>query len=98
MTMSNAGMEPRPPAAPPPPRTPAELARVARREARFGARFLRVRGRRLLLVFAGLWLPLWGFRALAAGLRGAGGVPFDLPLLRAWQAVGARGLGRASRP
>lgn len=88
-------MEPRPPAAPPPPRTPAELARVARREARFGARLLRVRGRRLLLVFAGLWLPLWGFGALAAELRGAGGFPFDLPLLRAAQALAHEGLDRA---
>ncbi len=67
------------------PRTPADAARnVARdvkQEARFGVAFLRVHGWRLLLVFAGLLLPLWGFASLAEELHEGEAFPFDAPLL-----------------
>lgn len=98
MPMSNAGTEPRLPRVRPqgqPPHTPAEAARAARDEARFGVAFLRAHGRRLLLVFAGLWLPLWGFGALVEELREGEAFAFDLPLLRFAHALAGDGLDRA---
>ena len=41
------------------------VARTIAKEARFGAAFLRRHGWRLLLLFIGLLLPLWGFAELA---------------------------------
>lgn len=64
------------------PKTPAELASTAREEARFGAAFLRRRWRRLVLVFAGVLLPLWGFGELAEDLRAGEVFFFDAPLLQ----------------
>jgi undecaprenyl-diphosphatase len=78
--MSNAASAP----TPPPPRTPkstAEAARNVRDEARYGAAFLRVYGMRLLLVFAGIGLPLWGFGELVDELREGEAFPFDEPVL-----------------
>lgn len=91
-------MEPRVPDGMPqgkPPHTPAEAARTAREEARFGATFLRAYGTRLLLVFAGLWLPLWGFGALAEQLREGEGFAFDVPLLQFAHSLARADLDRA---
>lgn len=77
--MSNADTAPKPP-----PRTPkstAEAARNVRDEARYGVAFLRVYGMRLLLVFAGIGLPLWGFGELVDELREGEAFPFDEPVL-----------------
>jgi len=63
------------------PATPAEAARNVRHEARFGRAFLRVYGSRLLLVFIGIGLPLWGFGELVEELREGEVFPFDEPLL-----------------
>jgi undecaprenyl-diphosphatase len=97
--MSNAGTEPPVPGTPPPtgkpPRTPAEAARTAREEARFGATFLRAHGWRLLLLFAGLWLPLWGFGALVEELNEGETFPFDLPLLELAHGLARKGLDHA---
>jgi membrane-associated phospholipid phosphatase len=51
-------------------------------EARFGRNFARRYWRRLLLVFAVLLLPLWGFASLAERVGDGDGFPFDDPLLR----------------
>lgn len=74
--MSNDGTAP-----PHLPKTPAEAARNVRDEARFGAAFLRIHWMRLLLVFAGVGLPLWGFGELAEELREGDAFFFDEPLL-----------------
>jgi undecaprenyl-diphosphatase len=63
------------------PATPAEAARNVRDEARFGKAFLRVHGKRLLLVFIGIGLPLWGFGELVEEIREGEVIPFDEPLL-----------------
>ncbi|MGN6112734.1 MAG: phosphatase PAP2 family protein [Luteimonas sp.] len=97
--MSTAGTEPPLPAGTPPqgtpPHTPAEAARAARDEARFGAAFLRAHWGRLLLVFAGVWLPLWGFGALVEELREGEAFPFDAPMLQLAHALARDGLDRA---
>jgi len=72
------------------PANPAEAAETVREEVRFGAAFLRLHWRRLSLVFAGVLLPLWGFRELAQDLRAGEAFSFDQPLLE-W----ARALARA---
>ena len=72
-----------------PPQTPAELARTAREEARFGSAFLRVHGARLLLVFVGVLLPLWGFGVLVEELREGEPFAFDAPVLEALHALQA---------
>ncbi len=51
-------------------------------EARFGAAFLRRHGWRLLVVFVGLLLPLWGFAELADEIHEQEAIPFDEPILR----------------
>lgn len=51
-------------------------------EARFGYAFLCQYWRRLLLLFAFLLLPLWGFALLAGEVGDSGALPFDEPLLR----------------
>ena len=78
-----------------PPHTPAEAARTARAEARFGTAFLRFHGGRLLLVFAGVWLPLWGFGAMVEELREGEAFPFDAPLLQFAHALAHDGLDKA---
>ena len=50
-------------------------------EARFGRELLRRHGWRLVLVFLGLLLPLWGFGELADEIRERESIAFDRPLL-----------------
>ena len=86
--MSNGSTEPRlPPEASP-------RAGRAREEARFGFDFLRRRWRRLLLVFAGLLLPLWGFGELADEVHEAEPFPFDAPILHFARALADDGFDR----
>ena len=78
MPMSTAGSEQQ---ASRTPQTPAEAAHTAKQEARFGAAFFRVYGPRLLLVFVGVLLPLWGFGALVEDLQEGKPFAFDVPVL-----------------
>ncbi|MEO6155271.1 MAG: phosphatase PAP2 family protein [Thermomonas sp.] len=64
-----------------PPHGTQETLAVARDDARFGIDFLRRRWRRLLLVFVGVLLPLWGFGELAEDLHAGEVFFFDPPLL-----------------
>lgn len=86
MTMSSAGT---------PPRTPAEAARTVREEARFGAAFLHAHGWRLLLVFLGVGLPLWGFGALVEELHENEAFAFDEPVLRFVHGMASAGFDQA---
>ena len=63
------------------PRKAEPAARVVGKEARFGAAFLRRHWLRLLLLFAGLLLPLWGFAELVGELREGEPFVFDDPVL-----------------
>jgi undecaprenyl-diphosphatase len=92
--MSNAGMEPPLPPTRPAPRTPSEAARTARRQARWGAGFLRLHAARLLLVFAGVLLPLWAFGSLAGELNEGEAFFFDAPLLQFAHGMARAGLDR----
>lgn len=67
---------------------------TATQETKFGASFLRVHGWRLLLVFLGLLLPLWGFGALVETLHEGQVFPFDVPMLQAVHAMANAGLDR----
>lgn len=89
MTMSSAGTEKTNA-----PRTPVDAVSTAREEARYGAAFLRVHGWRLLLVFAGLLLPLWGFGALAEDLHEGEAFAFDLPVLEFAHSMARSGFDR----
>jgi undecaprenyl-diphosphatase len=89
--MSNDGSEPQ---ASHPPQTPAEAVQTARQEARFGAAFFRVYGPRLLLVFVGVLLPLWGFGALVEELQEGEPFGFDVPVLQFLHAHGGPTLDR----
>lgn len=64
-------------------------------EARFGTDFLRRHAWRLILLFAGLLLPLWGFAELADEVRDAEPFPFDEPLLLFAQAMAREGFDAA---
>ena len=88
MTMSNAG------SGPPLPHTPAEAAHAVKQEARVGKGFLQIHGWRLLLVFAGLLLPLWGFGALVETLHEGEAFPFDLPVLEFVHSLARAGFDR----
>ena len=78
------------------PRTKAEqTAKTLEKEARFGALFLRTYGRRLLLLFVGLLLPLWGFAELVDELGEGEGFWFDEPLLQFARALANSGFDRA---
>jgi membrane-associated phospholipid phosphatase len=63
-------------------------------EARFGADFLRRHAGRLLMLFAGALLPLWGFAELADDVRRAEPFDFDEPVLRFAHVLAADGLDR----
>lgn len=91
MTMSNAdtGSEPGKTQ-----QTPAEAAQALKQEARLGAAFLRAYGWRLLLVFVGVLLPLWGFGALVEDLHEGEQFAFDVPLLQMVHAMANAGLDR----
>src|SRR4051812_2196644 len=67
--------------------TPAEAAKAVQQETRFGVAFLKRHGWRLLLVFAGLLLPLWILGALIETLREGDAFAFDIPLLEAMHHV-----------
>ena len=64
------------------------------REARFAGRFLLKYRRRLLLLFAGLLLPLWGFAELADEVHEGAGFAYDVPLLEFAHAAAHAGLDR----
>jgi undecaprenyl-diphosphatase len=51
-------------------------------EARYALAFLRRNGWRLVLVFVGLLLPMWGFAELADEIHEGEPIEFDVPLLR----------------
>jgi membrane-associated phospholipid phosphatase len=92
--MSSAGTRgPQPPTSTPP-ASPAEAAEAVKQDTRYGAAFLRVHGWRLLLVFAGLLLPLWTFGSLVEDLREGEAFVFDVPLLEAVHALATAGLDR----
>ena len=67
---------------------------MLRGEARAGASLLRRHGWRLVLLFAGLLLPLWGFAELADEVREAEGFPFDVPILLAANDMARAGFDR----
>ena len=60
----------------------AAAGAALKQEAHFGADLLRRHGWRLLLVFAGLLLPLWGFAELADEIHEQQALPFDEPILQ----------------
>ena len=74
---------------------PKDPAAVARAEARFGLAFLLKYRRRLLLLFIGLLLPLWGFAELADEVREAEAFPFDEPVLQFAHALARDGFDKA---
>ena len=76
------------------PREPAEVASALADDARFGLHFLRRRWRSLLLAFAGVLLPLWGFGELADEVHEAERIPFDAPILRFAQGIADDGFDR----
>lgn len=59
-----------------------EAVSVLRAESETGRSFLQRHGWRLLLLFVGLLLPLWGFSELADEVREAEAFPFDAPVLQ----------------
>lgn len=63
-------------------------------EARFGADFLRRHAWRLILLFGGLLLPLWGFSELAGEVREGEAFNFDDPVLLLAQAMARDGFDR----
>lgn len=65
---------------------------VARGEGREAGAFLQRHGMRLLLLFVGLLLPMWGFLELADEVREAEPFPFDEPLLLLAQEMARQGL------
>lgn len=75
-------------------RKPADIFATLREELRFGAEFLQRRLLRLLLLFAGLLLPLWGFAELADEVREREPFPFDEPILRFAHTLAGEGLDR----
>lgn len=77
------------------PQTPAKAAQTVKQEARFGVAFLRAHYWRLLLVFVGLLLPLWGFGALVEDLHEGEVFPFDKPVLQMVHAMTGAGFDRA---
>lgn len=72
----------------------AAAGAALKQEARFGADLLRRHGWRLLLVFAGLLLPLWGFAELAEEIHEQEAIPFDEPILRLAHAFAGTGYDR----
>ena len=72
----------------------AAAGAALRQEAYFGADLLRRHGWRLLLVFAGLLLPLWGFAELADEIHEREAIPFDAPILQLAHALASAGYDR----
>lgn len=77
-----------------PPARPEPAATLAK-EARFGAAFLRKYGLRMLLLFVGVLLPLWGFAELADEVREHEPFAFDEPILRFAHGMAGAGFDRA---
>lgn len=73
----------------------ASKARTLKLEARFGGAFLRKYGGRLLLLFAGLLLPLWGFAELADEVSDGEVFFFDEPILLFAHSIASAGFDRA---
>ena len=75
---------------------PAPAAAAAiRQEARLGAQVLHRHGWRLLLVFVGILLPLWGFAELAGQIRAREALAFDERILLGAQSIANTQLDRA---
>lgn len=72
----------------------AEDGSPVTQELRFGAGLLRRHGWRLLLVFIGLLLPLWGFAELADEIHEQEAIPFDEPILHFAHALAREGFDR----
>lgn len=77
------------------PKASTSTTKVLKQEARFGAAFLRRYGWRLLLLFAGLLLPLWGFAELVDELREGEPFEFDEPVLQFAHGLANAGFDRA---
>jgi membrane-associated phospholipid phosphatase len=73
----------------------AQAGEALRQEARFGVAFLRRHSWRLVLVFIGLWLPLWGFSELADEIHDREIIPFDEPVLQFMRGLASDGFDRA---
>jgi membrane-associated phospholipid phosphatase len=71
-----------------------EVFATLREELRFGVQFMRLRLLRLLLLFVGLLLPLWGFAELADEVREREPFPFDEPILQFAHTLAGEGLDR----
>ncbi|MEJ7746006.1 MAG: phosphatase PAP2 family protein [Luteimonas sp.] len=76
------------------PHNPAEVAETAKQEASVGASLLHTHWWRLLLLFVGLLLPLWGFEELADDIRRSGAFPFDEPTLQFAHSMARDGFDR----
>lgn len=73
----------------------ATAGSALKEEARFGVTLLRRHGWRLLLVFAGLLMPLWGFAELADEIHEQEALAFDEPILEFARAASSTGLDQA---
>jgi membrane-associated phospholipid phosphatase len=73
---------------------PEPAAKTIEKEARFGAAFLRKHGLRLLLLFIGALLPLWGFAGLAEEVHEGEPLFFDEPILRFAHDMASAGFNR----
>jgi len=76
------------------PHNPAEVADIARKEARTGTSFLHRYRWRLLLLFVGLLLPLWMFAELGDEVREADAFFFDEPILHLARGMAHEGFDR----
>ena len=81
--------------APGPTEDQAAAGEAIRQEAWFGAQVLRRHGWRLLLVFVGVLLPLWGFAELAAEIHARNVIGFDERILLGAQSIASTQLDRA---
>ncbi|GAA3931199.1 phosphatase PAP2 family protein [Luteimonas lutimaris] len=83
------------PPSPPEPAAGRPAAReLLREEVHAGGSLLRRHGWRLVLLFTGLLLPLWGFTELADEVREGDGFPFDAPILLAAGELAREGFDR----
>jgi membrane-associated phospholipid phosphatase len=73
---------------------PAERGDALSQELRYGAGVLRQYGGRLLLVFIGLLLPLWGFAELADEIHEQEAIVFDEPILHFAHGLAREGFDR----
>ena len=78
----------------PPDRRPPKPGEVLREERRLARDLLHQHGWRLLLVFIGLLLPLWGFAELADEIHEQETIAFDEPVLHFAHGLATPGLDR----